>query len=127
MRNGSPQVRQTNGVGFSVAWLAGSGTNTSRATRKRTKFLRRTWLASSPAMSTRPIDIKEELRAFGDTGKPDAEFYEDRLADMAVAYEKNSLQTDRRALLLQISSYLMLAGLLFHLLALYSYLWRTDQ
>lgn len=72
-------------------------------------------------------DIKEELLAFDDTGKPDAEFYEDRLADMAVAYDRNSLQNDRRALLLQISSYLMLAGVFCHLLAFYSYLWRTNQ
>ena len=72
-------------------------------------------------------DIKEELLAFGDSGKSDAEFYEDRLADMAVSYERNSLQNDRRASLLQVSSYLMIVGVFCHLLVFYSYIWSTKQ
>jgi len=72
-------------------------------------------------------DIKEELLAFDDKGKPDSEFYEDRLADMAVAYERNSEQNDRRASLLEISSYLVLAGVFFHMLTFYSYIWGPNQ
>lgn len=71
-------------------------------------------------------DIKEELLALGDAGKPDSEFYEDRLADMAVAYERNSEQNDHRASLLGISSYLVLAGVFFHMLAFYSYIWGPN-
>ncbi|GJQ60428.1 MAG: hypothetical protein D8M57_16115 [Candidatus Scalindua sp. AMX11] len=72
-------------------------------------------------------NIKTELLKFDDAGKPNAEFYEDRLADMAVAYERNSLQNDRRALLLQLSSYLIFTGLFCHIIVFYSYIWRANS
>lgn len=66
-------------------------------------------------------DIKQQLLIPGSVTKPDEEFYEDRLADLAVAYERNSIQNDKRANLLTISSWTIFIGITCHMVAFLIY------
>jgi hypothetical protein len=66
---------------------------------------------------TEPRDIFEK---FGDNPPDDAEFFDDRIVDYSVAYERNSAVNDRKAAHLYVARYLLLGGITSH--AIYIFL-----
>ncbi len=60
---------------------------------------------------TEPKDIFE---GFGDNPPDDAEFFDDRIVDYSVAYEKNSAVNDKKAVYLHGARYLLLGGIVAH-------------
>lgn len=60
---------------------------------------------------TDPDDIIEE---YGDEPPSDEEFFDNRIADISVAYRRNSLTNDKKAIQLQFARYCLLAGVAFH-------------
>lgn len=61
-----------------------------------------------------PTDPSEIFETFGETPPKDSEFFDDRIADYSVAYEKNSAVNDKNANLLLLARYLLLAGICVH-------------
>jgi hypothetical protein len=60
---------------------------------------------------TEPADV---LAAYEDSPPTDEDFFDDRIADYTVAYEKNSLVNDRKANELLVARYFLLAGIALH-------------
>lgn len=56
------------------------------------------------------FDPREVVTSFGDDVPADADFRDDRIADIVVAYERNSRLNDTRATLLQLASGGMFLG-----------------
>jgi hypothetical protein len=57
-------------------------------------------------------DLEEEIGSFGKTPMSDSDFLDERLVDLAVATNRNSLQNERIALTLRVSSGLLLTAVL---------------
>ncbi len=60
-------------------------------------------------------DPLEIINEFGDVAPSDADFLDDRLVDLAVATNRNSIQNNRTAMLLQMSVALLFLGAVLHL------------
>ena len=58
-----------------------------------------------------PADV---IASYEDNPPTDDDFFDDRIADYAVAYEKNSLVNDRKANELLVARYFLLAGITLH-------------
>jgi hypothetical protein len=63
-----------------------------------------------------------------DTSNPsDAEFYSNRIADLVVAYNRNSLVNDKKATQLAYATYCFVVGIVLHVTYLIIILgWRAD-
>jgi len=62
---------------------------------------------------TRPREIIEN---YGESEPTDEEFFDKRIAELTVAYERNCEVNDRKALVLKLGGYALLVGLVFHAL-----------
>jgi hypothetical protein len=58
-----------------------------------------------------PADVLSE---FGDIPPTDEEFFDNRIADYTVAYERDSLVNDRKAIQLLVARYFLLVGIALH-------------
>jgi hypothetical protein len=58
---------------------------------------------------------KEEIKSFGATAPSDSDFFDKRLADFAVATERNSKQNNRVAKLLQSAAWLLFLAVLLQI------------
>jgi hypothetical protein len=59
-------------------------------------------------------DPAEIIHDFGEAPQDDSDFFDRRIADFTVAYERNSKVNDGKALMLAFAGYMLLAGILLH-------------
>jgi esterase/lipase superfamily enzyme len=57
---------------------------------------------------------REIIDGFGDSPVTDEEFFDDRLADFTIAWERDSQVNDKKAALISIAGYALLAGISLH-------------
>jgi hypothetical protein len=59
-------------------------------------------------------DPQEIITGFGTSPPEDEDFFDDRIVDFAVAYQRNSIVNDRKAVKLSWAGFLLLAGIFLH-------------
>ena len=65
-------------------------------------------------------DLKKEIEEKGLESMEEDDFFGNRLADLAVSFDRNSDQNDKRAKLLSWASYLIIVGIIFHMVLLFN-------
>lgn len=70
-----------------------------------------------------PTDLQKLLQSFGSSPPTDSEFLDDRLADLAVATDRNSIANDKVASLLTYAGILLFAAVTVHFVTfVYAYI-----
>lgn len=65
------------------------------------------------------FDFEEEVRELIKNPRDNSKFYRNRLVDLTVSYERNSIQNDKRARYLWLASVFIFLGIFSHLIMFY--------
>jgi hypothetical protein len=71
-------------------------------------------LATQISSFEAPTEPGEIFDSFANTAQTDAKFFDDRIVDYSVACQRNSSVNDRKATMLSVARYLLLAGIAAH-------------
>jgi hypothetical protein len=82
-----------------------------------------TVLATRIRVYEAPTDLQKVLESFGPSPPTDSDFLDDRLADLAVATDRNAIENDKVASLLTASGWLLFSAVAVHFVTfLYAYI-----